>query len=33
VNFIPGKGLFASDPPINPSTDPDWDQNAGPPRF
>ena len=33
VNFIPGKGLLASDPPLNPSSDPDWDQNAGPPRF
>jgi catechol 2,3-dioxygenase-like lactoylglutathione lyase family enzyme len=33
VNFIPGKGLLVSDPPINPSSDPDWDQNAGPPRF
>jgi catechol 2,3-dioxygenase-like lactoylglutathione lyase family enzyme len=33
VNFIPGKGLLATDPPLNPSSDPDWDQNAGPPRF
>jgi len=33
VNYIPGKGLLASDPPLNPSSDPDWDQNAGPPRF
>jgi catechol 2,3-dioxygenase-like lactoylglutathione lyase family enzyme len=33
VNFIPGKGLLASNPPISPSSDPDWDQNAGPPRF
>ena len=33
VNFIPGKGLLAADPPLNPSADPDWDQNAGPPRF
>jgi len=33
VNFIPGKGLLAADPPLNPSTDPDWDQNPGPPRF
>ena len=23
VNFIPGKGLLASDPPLNPS----WNQN------
>ena len=33
VNFIPGKGLLAQDPPINPSADPDWNQNSGPPRF
>jgi catechol 2,3-dioxygenase-like lactoylglutathione lyase family enzyme len=33
VNFIPGKGLLAADPPLNPSSDPDWDQNPGPPRF
>jgi catechol 2,3-dioxygenase-like lactoylglutathione lyase family enzyme len=33
VNHIPGKGLLASDPPISPSSDPDWDQNPGPPRF
>ena len=33
VNFIPGKGLLAQDPPINPSNDPNWDQNARPPRF
>ena len=33
VNFIPGKGLLAQDPPISPSDDPDWDQNAGRPRF
>jgi catechol 2,3-dioxygenase-like lactoylglutathione lyase family enzyme len=30
VNFIPGKGLLAVDPPLNPSTDPDWDQNYRP---
>ena len=30
VNFIPGKGLLASDPPLNPSTDPNWDQNPLP---
>ena len=33
INHIPGKGLLATDPPINPSADPDWDQNANPPRF
>ena len=33
INHIPGKGLLATDPPINPSPDPDWDQNSGPPRF
>jgi len=27
VNFVPGKGLLASDPPLNPSDDPDWNQN------
>ena len=27
VNFIPGKGLLVSDPPLNPSFDPDWNQN------
>ena len=27
VNFIPGKGLLAQDPPLNPSFDPDWNQN------
>ena len=27
VNFIPGKGLFVSDPPLNPSFDPNWNQN------
>jgi catechol 2,3-dioxygenase-like lactoylglutathione lyase family enzyme len=27
VNFIPGKGLLASDPPLNPSFDPNWNQN------
>lgn len=30
VNFIPGKGLLVSDPPLNPSTDPNWDQNPLP---
>ena len=33
VNFIPGKGLLAQDPPINPSNDPDWTQDTKPPRF
>ena len=33
VNFIPGKGLLATDPPLNPSRDPDWNQDSGPPRF
>ena len=33
VNFVPGKGLLATDPPLNPSSDPNWDQNSGPPRF
>jgi len=28
VNYVPGKGLLATDEPINPSDDPDWDQNA-----
>ena len=27
------KGLLAQDPPINPSSDPNWDQNSGRPRF
>lgn len=27
VNYVPGKGLLAFDPPINPSSDPNWDQN------
>ena len=27
VNNVPGKGLLAFDPPINPSSDPNWDQN------
>ncbi len=33
VNFIPGKGLLASETPLSPSDDLDWDQNANPPRF
>ncbi len=28
VNFVPGKGLLASDKPMSPSNDPDWDQNV-----
>lgn len=28
INFIPGKGLLVNpDNPLNPSDDPDWDQN------
>ena len=27
INHIPGKGLFVTDPPMTPSTDPNWDQN------
>lgn len=27
VNYIPGKGLLATDPPLLPSDNPDWDQN------
>jgi len=27
VNFVPGKGLLVSDPPLNPSRDPNWNQN------
>ena len=27
VNFLPGQGLLASDPPLKPSSDPDWNQN------
>ena len=30
VNFIPGKGLLASDTPLSPSDDPNWDQNHRP---
>ncbi len=33
VNFIPGKGLLATDPPMNPSRDPNWNQNVEPPKF
>ena len=28
INHVPGKGLLAADPPLLPSEDPDWDQNA-----
>ncbi|MEM7188349.1 MAG: VOC family protein [Pseudomonadota bacterium] len=28
INYIPGKGLLVQDPPLLPSDDPDWDQNA-----
>ncbi len=28
VNYVPGKGLLVSDPPLKPSDDPDWDQNV-----
>ena len=24
INYIPGKGLLASDTPLSPSDDPDW---------
>ena len=27
INYIPGKGLLAADPPLSPSDDPDLDQN------
>ena len=30
VNFVPGRGLLATDPPLNPSPDPDWNQNPLP---
>ena len=30
VNFVPGRGLLATDPPLNPSSDPDWNQNPLP---
>ena len=33
VNFIPGKGLLVGDKPLSPSSDPDWNQDPGPPRF
>ena len=33
INHVPGRGLLATDPPINPSSDPDWNQNSSPPKF
>jgi catechol 2,3-dioxygenase-like lactoylglutathione lyase family enzyme len=30
VNFVPGRGLLAQDPPLNPSVDPNWNQNPLP---
>jgi catechol 2,3-dioxygenase-like lactoylglutathione lyase family enzyme len=30
VNYVPGRGLLATDPPLNPSRDPNWDQNPLP---
>jgi catechol 2,3-dioxygenase-like lactoylglutathione lyase family enzyme len=30
VNYVPGRGLLAQDPPLNPSTDPNWNQNPLP---
>ena len=30
VNFVPGRGLLAQDPPLNPSMDPNWNQNPLP---
>ena len=28
INYLPGKGLLTGEEPLNPSDDPDWDQNA-----
>lgn len=28
INHVPGKGLLATETPMSPSDDPDWDQNA-----
>ncbi len=28
INHVPGKGLLASEEPLVPSLDPDWDQNS-----
>jgi catechol 2,3-dioxygenase-like lactoylglutathione lyase family enzyme len=30
VNFVPGRGLLAADPPLSPSSDPNWNQNPLP---
>jgi catechol 2,3-dioxygenase-like lactoylglutathione lyase family enzyme len=30
INHVPGRGLLATDPPLNPSRDPNWDQNPLP---
>jgi catechol 2,3-dioxygenase-like lactoylglutathione lyase family enzyme len=30
INYVPGRGLLATDPPLNPSTDPNWHQNPLP---
>lgn len=30
VNFVPGRGLLAADPPLSPSADPNWNQNPLP---
>ena len=30
INHVPGRGLLATDPPLNPSADPNWDQNPLP---
>ena len=30
INYVPGRGLLARDPPLNPSADPNWDQNPLP---
>jgi catechol 2,3-dioxygenase-like lactoylglutathione lyase family enzyme len=30
VNYVPGRGLLATDPPLNPSRDPNWNQNPLP---
>ncbi len=27
INYIPGQGLLATEKPMSPSDDPDWDQN------
>jgi catechol 2,3-dioxygenase-like lactoylglutathione lyase family enzyme len=30
INHVPGRGLLATDPPLNPSRDPNWHQNPLP---